>query len=574
MKQENNDLLHFNKIIFQKSFRFLFILVVCIIIVFSIIVDVLLVSNKKQKNITNTETAINHISKNISLTSSLTETIANDEHLKLLLRNFTNGSQIERLKTAKDISVLLDNYQLSSPEISHIAMYTTLSFETHHNFIYPLEAFIGTPWYDCFQNDGIIMFEDFSWRSRMNSDALDKELISIICPIYDNSFSHKWYVCTSISKDYLYYQHLNTSNQFDQYYLLNNKGEILLSHDLSLLGKVFPESSIAHLVQSKESNSKTLTYNNQRYLVSCSQTNDFGWKVVHLNPISQAISWRNTIVVVVLILILLLTFVVYALSNSLATQFATPLSALTDAMCFAKPIACDNMNIYEISELYNVYNKLLQDNDTLQKKSFDAELRALISQINPHFLYNTLHIIAYKALDANQSEICTIIGKLGKLCQHNYKFSTTHCTLRDEIAAITLYMDLQKLCFKNSFNYTIEIDDQYLDIIIPKFILQPIIENCIIHGFSQSPQNGHITISVSMNSNLIITVKDNGIGIVPEILEKLNNGTYISEKYGIDNINKRIKLLFGDEYGINFSSHSCIGTTATIAIPINCQKEL
>ena len=208
-----------------------------------------------------------------------------------------------------------------------------------------------------------------------------------------------------------------------------------------------------------------------------------------------------------------------------------------------------------------------------QRKVVDAEIRALISQINPHFLYNTLNAISWKALDTNRPDICSILAKLGKLYQLNYKFKSTFCTLRDEITVISLYMDLQKECFNNSFNYSIDIDESHMELIVPKFILQPIIENAIIHGFSQSLKDGHISVSVAVHDCLEIIIKNNGMSIELDTLEKLNSGNYFSEKYGIKNIIERIKLSCGEEYGVNFASHTSSGTTVTITLPIKHQED-
>ena len=128
-------------------------------------------------------------------------------------------------------------------------------------------------------------------------------------------------------------------------------------------------------------------------------------------------------------------------------------------------------------------------------------------------------------------------------------------------------MDLQKECFNNSFDYSIECSDEARNLMIPKFILQPIIENSIIHGFSQKIVDGKISVSVSTDAELIITVKDNGAGIENDTLEKLNEGNYFSEKYGIRNIGERIKLSCGQKYGLNFTSHTLAGTQVIITLP-------
>lgn len=278
---------------------------------------------------------------------------------------------------------------------------------------------------------------------------------------------------------------------------------------------------------------------------------------------------------------LLFLYLCYKFSNIFAEIIASPLNNLSKSMKTASTVECENVPSAEILDLYNDYNelihnqhKLLSEINTQQQKTLEAEMRALISQINPHFLYNTLNVVSWKALDANCPDICTIISKLGKLCQLNYKFKSTHCTLQDEIVSISLYMDLQKDCFNNSFDYTIDVSDEASALTVPKFILQPIVENSIIHGFAKKSINGRITVTATVDSDLVIVIKDNGAGMDKDVLRKLNSGNYFSEKYGIRNIDERIKLSCGEEYGLTFSSHQMSGTTVTFTLPKKCREDM
>ena len=194
----------------------------------------------------------------------------------------------------------------------------------------------------------------------------------------------------------------------------------------------------------------------------------------------------------------------------------------------------------------------------------------LLAQISPHFLYNTLNSIAWKAVNANQPEICSVVSKLAKIFKISYNFTSEFTTLSQELDHIQLYMELQKECFSNRFDYEISIPEEISAFKMPRFVLQPLVENAIIHGFSQidHEQKGHIEIIGQADENLTITVQDNGCGIDKSILDKLNSDNYFSEKYGIHNINQRIKLLCGSEYGITFKSNGYNKTIADITLPI------
>ena len=129
-------------------------------------------------------------------------------------------------------------------------------------------------------------------------------------------------------------------------------------------------------------------------------------------------------------------------------------------------------------------------------------------------------------------------------------------------------MELQKEAFRKNFDYEINLPEDLFDVYVPRFILQPIVENTIIHGFAQLSQNGLIRVNIQAAESLCITIEDNGTGISHDIIIKLNSGNYNTEKYGIRNINQRIKMLCGDKYGIIFESNGYNYTKATISLPL------
>jgi len=577
LKREHTGFIHFSTLLFLKHFRLIFIFVVCLILFSCGIIDSIMMSNSKQKSISNTESSLNYLSKIISLDKYVTESISKDEQLRLMIRKFSEESNIDQLVKSREISELLESYYQSSLEISNISLYTSMPLSIDYQSIYSLNNYTGTNWFNCFQIDGITLFDKFSRNA--SSSKMDMEKLSIICPMKTDT-PHDWYICTSISKDYLHSTYLQSVGTKNESIVLDNYGNIIFSQILTSLGNKISHDTISDMIYYKRADSKIITYNGKRVLASCSQTNDYGWKLITLEPLSDVINWRGILFGLALLICLILVGICYIFSNSFSKELSKPLSDLTKAMESASLVNTDDISIYEINDLYNGYNTLINDKNKLfseiqlqQRKVVDAEIRALISQINPHFLYNTLNVISWKALDTNRPDICSLIAKLGKLYQLNYKFKSTFCSLQDEITVISLYMDLQKECFNNSFDYSIEVSEDLMELMIPKFILQPVIENAIIHGISQNLDDGHISVSATICDCLTIIIKNNGIGIEPDTLEKLNSGNYFSEKYGIKNIIERIKLACGEEYGVTFASHTSTGTTVTITLPINHQED-
>lgn len=222
----------------------------------------------------------------------------------------------------------------------------------------------------------------------------------------------------------------------------------------------------------------------------------------------------------------------------------------------------------------------------------EAKLTALQSQINPHFLYNTLESIRGQALIDDNVEIAKMVEALSSFFRYSISRKGNLVTLRDELANIQNYMMIQRYRFNNRFSLEIfidEEDEEAYDYLVPKLIIQPVIENAIFHGLEERLEGGKVEIEVIVTeNNLILTVSDNGIGMDNKSLTELNNRIHAintaieeTEKYkelhtgiALPNIHKRIQLLFGKEYGLNVYSTLNQGTDVEIMIPANYERNI
>lgn len=216
-------------------------------------------------------------------------------------------------------------------------------------------------------------------------------------------------------------------------------------------------------------------------------------------------------------------------------------------------------------------------------KMFDkqAELTALQSQINPHFLCNTLESIRGQAMLDDNVEIARMVEALASFFRYSISQKGNLVTLRDELANIKNYMIIQRYRFYNRFSLEIIIDDEdekAYDYLIPKLILQPVVENAIYHGLEDCMEGGKVVINVTTTEDImIITISDNGKGMDSKTLSELNRRIHSNswdmgddgKRSGIalPNINKRIQLLFGKEFGVNIYSTLSQGTDVEITIP-------
>lgn len=221
----------------------------------------------------------------------------------------------------------------------------------------------------------------------------------------------------------------------------------------------------------------------------------------------------------------------------------------------------------------------------------EAKLTALQSQINPHFLYNTLESIRGQALIDDNVEIAKMVEALSAFFRYSISRKGNLVTLRDELANIQNYMMIQRYRFNNRFSLEIfidEEDEEAYDYLVPKLIIQPVIENAIFHGLEERLEGGKVEIEVIVTeNNLILTVSDNGVGMDNKSLTELNNRIHATtsaneeEKskelhtgIALPNIHKRIQLLFGKEYGLNVYSTLNQGTDVEIMIPANYERNI
>mgnify|MGYP003377855297 FL=1 len=247
--------------------------------------------------------------------------------------------------------------------------------------------------------------------------------------------------------------------------------------------------------------------------------------------------------------------------------------------------------LYQISQLMEKYAALKTKKNTAQIFDKQTELTALQSQINPHFLYNTLECIRGQALLDDNIEIAKMVEALSSFFRYSISKKGNLVTLRDELANIENYMLIQRYRFNNRFSMEIIIDEEdeaAYDFLVPRLIIQPVIENAIFHGLEERMEDGIVSIEVIVTDlDMIITISDNGKGIDCEELEELNNrinandmelddknkSNQINTGIALPNINRRIRLLFGKEYGVNLYSTLGKGTDVEIIIPANYKRE-
>jgi two-component system sensor histidine kinase YesM len=240
-------------------------------------------------------------------------------------------------------------------------------------------------------------------------------------------------------------------------------------------------------------------------------------------------------------------------------------------------------NVDEITELGMSFNimigkirELLDSKIKEQENLKKAELRALQAQINPHFLYNTLDTIIWMAEAKKTDQVIEIVSALSSFFRISLSKGKDWITIGEEIERTNSYLTIQKMRYRDILDYKIQVDEGVANYTILKLILQPLVENALYHGIKNKRQGGTIIVRAKPKSpnEVQLEVEDNGIGFTPEKLARLqeeleddSGDIKLESGFGIGNVNKRIRLYYGKQYGISVTSEYHTGTCVTLIIP-------
>lgn len=224
----------------------------------------------------------------------------------------------------------------------------------------------------------------------------------------------------------------------------------------------------------------------------------------------------------------------------------------------------NNLNRY-LNKLVKKINELLKENQKINDEKLEIEIATLQSQITPHFIFNTLNSIRIQALINDDKEVANSIKNFTSLIKNNFSKGNIH-TFKDEELVIESYFNIMKIRYGDKIKYNINLEKSLEDKKLLKLLLQPIIENSIIHGLSAKNYDGIVDINMyEEGNNVIVKIRDNGIGISKENIEKIMNGE--SNGIGVYNCNRRIKVYYGDDYGIDIKSELGSYTETIVKLP-------
>ena len=306
------------------------------------------------------------------------------------------------------------------------------------------------------------------------------------------------------------------------------------------------------------------------------------WRVVGVSYVDELVTsslWENFWLLALAAAAVLLAALVSSIVISRA--LSRPLKGLSRAMrqfeknadTFTYAPVGGAREVQELSESFgHMVVKIQHLMETVRREEINlrkTELKALQAQINPHFLYNTLDSIAWMCEQGRNDEAVQMVNALAQLFRISISRGHELIPIRSELRHAESYLKIQKHRYKNQFSYRFNVDESCLDFLCNKITLQPIIENAIYHGINGLVDEGEIVITLRADgSDVVFTVADNGVGMEEEQIQAiLRKERSDHTGIGIKNVNDRLKIYFGEGYGITIDSEPDVGTTVTIRMP-------
>lgn len=462
---------------------------------------------------------------------------------------------------------------------------------------------MGTPFSKLKENVNVSEQEWFKKALKNPDDMMFSE------PHVQNLFlgKHNWVISHSRSVNYVYNGknirgvllidlNFNTIDQLCQKANLGIRGYIyIIDTEGNLIYHPQQELIYAGLKDENWSNMSKYSYGGyiQKYgdesrLITVRPVSYMGWQVVGVSYMDELISTKKELVRFSILVIFIEVIFVSMMFIFISAQIIKPIKRLEGSMKKVEEgsfdINADIKGAEEVVHLSKTFNimicrikelmeQIVFEHEALRK----SELNALQAQINPHFLYNTLDSIVWMAESGKKEEVISMVTALARLFRISISRGKNIINVQQEIEHARNYLIIQKVRYKNKFEYEINVSEEVAEYKTLKLILQPIIENAIYHGIEYMVDEGFIRISANIvDGKLLYKVEDNGLGMDHETAERIlsiNPEKKGSTGVGVKNVHERIRLSFGDEYGIRIESELEEGTKVEIWLPLLKDEE-
>ncbi|MFC5529332.1 cache domain-containing protein [Cohnella yongneupensis] len=364
-------------------------------------------------------------------------------------------------------------------------------------------------------------------------------------------------------------------------FILDPVGDLIYHPQQQLLYSRLKSEAITTLLASSDSSVPFKDEDGDRKLYTI-RTNEFGWKVIGVTYPDELVGNKKEIRTTSVLAALLFLAVALAISIFLSFRLTKPIKRLESLMKKVEKgdfdIRVEVESTDEIGKLSRSFNLMIGKIKELMRQIVQeqemkriSELKAMQAQIHPHFLYNTLDSIIWMAEMGKMAEVVTMTTALAKLFRSSISKGDELVPIEVELEHIHNYLKIQNIRYKNKFTYEIDIDPDIYACKTLKIVLQPLVENAIYHGLKQQAVIGTIRITGRREQGMIVLqVIDDGVGMSEEQVHALTTIFRLGDGgkgVGLPNVNHRIRLYFGEGYGLEIESELEVGTTVTLRIP-------
>lgn len=482
-----------------------------------------------------------------------------NENIRLALSQ-KYDSNFEMYLTYRDtIDPLFLTIRSLNTDITAITIYTDTAIYPHGNILRPLTDAQDKIWFEKACDTTAPFF----------SLSQDGRTLYLLCQMHYNYVPYTSIICMTIDFQSAMLPANNLFNDNYGFLLADASGETMYRYS-SLPGKYpVPEISSDELLNAGLSD----------YITEAEALSAFGWTAFLYRPASSISAAAINITYIVLAMILLCIILIFLVSTLLSKIIVSPIEKLSASMEQVEQgdyeIEIVSNSTDEVGQLISSFKKMVCTinnliNEVLLSKIRQQkyEIEILQSQINPHFLYNSLSLINSKAIIAGQNDISQMARLLSTFYRTMLNKGQQITTIASELENTKSYIAIQQMMHSQSFDVVYDIDENILEYPIPNLLLQPLAENAIIHGLDHRELPGRAILSISCcrdGQDIIFKVMDNGCGMSDELCIQIL--TKDSKGYGVKNVHQRIQLYYGKEYGLTFHSTKGMGTYVLLKMP-------
>lgn len=466
------------------------------------------------------------------------------------------------------------------------------TYPNTENILAPLSQAKGTYWYGIFQgnrNTQEMFCPSFYLGPREKKNYGD---MAYICPLslYYHSTAYKAYLAVYYSDDKLTsILSDNLSLEGSVSYIVNERDAIVATSDLSLSGiyQLDYDTIKASFMSSNNFIERNIL--DTKVYAGFYSISNTDWFMVTVLPSPPLIHASNRLMIQIVLIYAVFLVLALIFANVLAHSITGRLSSVIRQMQTVRhgpPTPMESPQAHdEIGDLIDTYNYMTRKMYELMEKQAKAaedlriaEFNSLQAQINPHFLYNTMDMINWMALQGQTEEISHAVQSLSRFYKLTLSRKKGISTIARELEHVTIYVQLQNMRYHDSIELITDIPDELSEYQIPKLTLQPVVENSILHGIlEKESKSGTIVITGWMeNEDIVLLISDDGVGIPPEILSTILSGKGNSQSGGTNiavyNTHRRLQILYGKDYGLIYSSNPGEGTEVEIRFPAHREE--